>query len=136
MEAIHVYFSQKIKQVIGFSNIMHVKTAFSIQQAIRFLEDYDNNYSDKPLLCATYILLVSKYRGLPPSPILFLWVEGAPAPFSLPFCYLSNTGIKNFSFLCWMLCIVGQKVSTKSLIAVLSDCLPSSSCLILREYWT
>ena len=54
MEAIHVYFSKKIQQVIGFSNIMHVKTAFSIQQAIHFLKDYDNNYADKPLLCATY----------------------------------------------------------------------------------
>ena len=72
--------------------------------------------------CVLHILLVSKYRGLPASSILFLWVEGAPAPFSLPFCYLSNTGIKNFSFLCWMLCIVGQKVS-------------SSSCILLRKCW-
>ena len=80
------------------------------------------------------IVLVSKYRGSP-SPILFLWVEGAPAPFSLPFCYLSNTGIKNFSFLCWMLCIVGQKVSNKSLMAALLDCFPSSSCILLHKCW-
>ena len=123
MEAIHVYFSQKIQQVIGFSNIMHVKTAFSIQQAIHFLKDYDNNIIMLiNHFCVLHILLVSKYRGLPPSSILFLWVEGAPATFSLPFCYLSNTGIKNFSFLCWMLCIVGQKVS-------------SSSCILLRKCW-
>jgi len=32
--------------------------------------------------------------------------------------------------------IVGQKVSTKSLVAALSDCLPSSPCIILREYWS
>ena len=30
--------------------------------------------------------------------------------------------------------IVGQKVSTKSLMAALSDCFPSLSCLLLREY--
>jgi len=41
-----------------------------------------------------------------------------------------NRGIKSFSFLCWMLCIMGQKVSTKSLMAALSDCFPSSSCLL------
>ena len=34
-----------------------------------------------------------------------------------------------------MLRIVGQKVSIKSLMAALSDCFPSSSCLLLREYW-
>ena len=34
-----------------------------------------------------------------------------------------------------MLRIVGQKVSTKSLMAALSDCFPSSSCLLLLEYW-
>ena len=34
-----------------------------------------------------------------------------------------------------MLRIVGQKVSTKSLMAALSECFPSSSCLLLREYW-
>ena len=28
--------------------------------------------------------------------------------------FLVNTGIKSFSFFCWTLCIVGQKVSTKS----------------------
>ena len=39
-------------------------------------------------------------------------------------------------FLCWMLCIIGQKVSNKSLMAALSDCSPSSSCLLLREYFT
>ena len=42
----------------------------------------------------------------------------------------TDRGIKSFSFLCWMLCIMGQKVSTKSLMAILSDCFPSSSCLI------
>jgi len=31
--------------------------------------------------------------------------------------------------------IVGQKVSTNSLMAALSDFSPSSSCLLLREYW-
>ena len=45
------------------------------------------------------------------------------------------TSIKSFSFLCWTLRIVGQKVSTKSLMAALWDCFPSSSCLLLREYW-
>ena len=30
---------------------------------------------------------------------------------------------------------VEQKASTKSLMAALSDCFPSSSCLLLREYW-
>ena len=30
---------------------------------------------------------------------------------------------------------MGQKVRTKSLMAALSDCFPSSSCLLLREYW-
>ena len=39
-------------------------------------------------------------------------------------------GINSCSFLCWMLCILRQKVSTKSLMAVLSDCFPSSSCLL------
>ena len=34
-----------------------------------------------------------------------------------------------------MLHIVGQKVSIKSLMAALLDCSPSSSCLLLREYW-
>ena len=34
---------KKIQQVIGFSNIMHVETAFSIQQAIHFLAGFDNN---------------------------------------------------------------------------------------------
>ena len=34
-----------------------------------------------------------------------------------------------------MLRIVGQKVSTKRLMAAFSDCFPSSSCLLLREYW-
>ena len=42
----------------------------------------------------------------------------------------SNRGMKSFSLLCWMLCIMGQKVSTKSLMAILSDCFPSSSCLL------
>ena len=28
-----------------------------------------------------------------------------------------------------------KKVSTKSLMAALSDCFPSSSCLLLLEYW-
>jgi len=46
-----------------------------------------------------------------------------------------NTGIKSFSFPCWMLRIVGQRVSTGSLMAAFSDCFPSSSCLLLREYW-
>ena len=41
----------------------------------------------------------------------------------------------SFSFLCWTLRIVGQKVSTESLMAGLSDCFPSSSCLLLHEYW-
>ena len=49
--------------------------------------------------------------------------------------HASNTSIKSFSFLCWTLRIVGQKVSTKNLMAALSDCLPSSSCLLLHEYW-
>ena len=31
--------------------------------------------------------------------------------------------------------IVGQKVSTKSLMAAYLDCFSSSSCLILHEYW-
>ena len=31
-----------------------------------------------------------------------------------------NTGIKSFSFFCWTLCIVGQKVSTKSWMTVIS----------------
>ena len=44
-------------------------------------------------------------------------------------------GIRSFSFLCRTLRIVGQKESTKSLIAGLSDCFPSSSCILLREYW-
>ena len=44
-------------------------------------------------------------------------------------------GIRSFSFLCWTLRIVGQKESTKSLIAASSDCFPSSSCILLREYW-
>ena len=73
--------------------------------------------------------------GSHPLQFFFLWVEGHPAPFSLPFCYLSNTGIKNFSFLCWMLCIVGQKVSTKFLMVALSDCFPSSSCILLCKFW-
>ena len=34
-----------------------------------------------------------------------------------------------------MLRIVGQKVSTWSLMAALSDCFASSSPLLLREYW-
>ena len=34
-----------------------------------------------------------------------------------------------------MLHIVGQKVSTKSLMAALSDCFLSSSHLLLRQYW-
>ena len=46
------------------------------------------------------------------------------------------TSIKSFSFLCWTMRIVGQKVSIKSLMAALSDCLPSSSCLLLHEYWS
>ena len=45
------------------------------------------------------------------------------------------TSIKSFNFLCWTLCIVGQKVSTKSLMAASSDCFPSSSRLLLHEYW-
>ena len=48
-------------------------------------------------------------------------------------CY--NTGIKSCSFLCWTLCIVAQKVGTKSLMEAFSDCFPSLSCLLLREYW-
>ena len=47
----------------------------------------------------------------------------------------NNTGIKSLSCLCWTLHIVRQKVSTKSLMAALSDCFSSSSCLLLREYW-
>ena len=48
----------------------------------------------------------------------------------------NNTGIKSLNCLCWTLHIVGQKVSTKSLMrAALSDCFSSSSCLLLREYW-
>ena len=54
----------------------------------------------------------------------------------LLFVLVAYTGIKSFSFLCWMLRIVGQKVSTKPLMAALSDCSPSSSCLLLREYLT
>ena len=42
---------------------------------------------------------------------------------------------QEFRFLCWTLCIVGQIVSTKSLMAALSDCFPSSSCILLRKYW-
>jgi len=42
-------------------------------------------------------------------------------------------GINSFSFLCWMLCIMGQKVSTKSLMAILSDCFTSSSCLLYEN---
>ena len=45
------------------------------------------------------------------------------------------TGIKSFSFLCRPQRIVGQKVSTNCRMAALSDCFPSSSCLLLREYW-
>ena len=48
---------------------------------------------------------------------------------------ITNTSIKSFSFLCWTLRIVRQKVSTKSLMAASSDCFPSSSCLLLHEYW-
>ena len=40
-----------------------------------------------------------------------------------------------FSFLCGMQNIVGQKESTNSRIAALSDCFPYSSCLLLWEYW-
>ena len=53
----------------------------------------------------------------------------------LHFVLFAYTGIKSFSFLCWMPRIVEQKVSTKSLMAALSDGFPSSSCLLLREYW-
>ena len=42
---------------------------------------------------------------------------------------------QEFQFLCWMLRIVGHKVSTKSLMAAFSDCFQSSSCLLLSEYW-
>ena len=49
--------------------------------------------------------------------------------------YHFYTGIKSLSFFCWTLRIVGQKVSTKSLMAALTDCFPSSSCLLLSEYW-
>ena len=45
-----------------------------------------------------------------------------------------DTGIKSFSFLGYC-CIVWQKLSTKSLMAALSDCFPFSSCLLLRKYW-
>lgn len=48
-------------------------------------------------------------------------------------CY--NTGINTCSFLCWARCIVARKVSTKSLMEASSDCFPSLSCLLLREYW-
>ena len=48
---------------------------------------------------------------------------------------VNNTSIKSFSFLCWTLRIVGQKVSTKSLMAGLSDCFPFSYCLLLHKYW-
>ena len=41
-----------------------------------------------------------------------------------------HRGFKSFIFICWMLCITGQKVSTTSLMAILSDCFPSSSCLL------
>ena len=51
------------------------------------------------------------------------------------FFFFAYTGIKSFSFLCWMLRIVGHKVSTKSLMAAFSDCFQSSSCLLLSEYW-
>ena len=44
--------------------------------------------------------------------------------------FIQYRGIKSFSFLCWMLCSMGQKVSTKSLMTILSDCFPSSSCLL------
>jgi len=53
----------------------------------------------------------------------------------LHFVLFAYTGIKSFSFLCWMLRIVEQKVSTKSLMAAFSDGFPSSPCLLLREYW-
>ena len=51
------------------------------------------------------------------------------------FVLFAYTGIKSASFLCWMLRIVGQEVSIKCLMAALSDCFPSSSCLLLSEYW-
>ena len=51
------------------------------------------------------------------------------------YCQQGYTGIKSFSFLCGMQCIVGQKVSTNSRLAALSHCFPSSSCLLLHEYW-
>lgn len=46
-----------------------------------------------------------------------------------------NTSIKSNSFLCGMLSIRGQKVSTKSLIVAFLDYFPSSSCFIVCEYW-
>ena len=46
-----------------------------------------------------------------------------------------NTGITSFSFLCRQKRIVGQKVSTNCCTSALPDCFPSSSCLLLREYW-
>ena len=46
-----------------------------------------------------------------------------------------NTGSKSCSFLCGTQRIVGQKVSTKSLVTALSDCIRSSSYILLHEYW-
>ena len=47
----------------------------------------------------------------------------------------SNTSIKRNSFLCGMLSIVGQEVSTKSRMVGFLDCFPSSSCLPVCKYW-
>ena len=49
--------------------------------------------------------------------------------------YALYTGITSFSFLCRQKRIVGQKVSTNCCTSALPDCFPSSSCLLLREYW-
>jgi len=48
---------------------------------------------------------------------------------------IQYTGINSFSCLCGPQRIVEQKVSTNCRMAALPDCFPSSSRLLLREYW-
>jgi len=55
--------------------------------------------------------------------------------FAFTVYYFLNTGIKSFSFLCRQQHIAGQKVSTNCRMSALPDCFPSSSCLLLREFW-
>ena len=44
-------------------------------------------------------------------------------------------GHRHLSVFCRPQRIVGQKVSTNCRMAALPHCFPSSSCLLLREYW-